>query len=57
MKHSHMWLCGAFAALTVVLAAAGAGPVAFIPAAGCAVMCIAMVWTMIRGVHNHSRNA
>jgi hypothetical protein len=48
MKHSHMWLCGAFAALTVVLAVAGAGAFALIPAAGCAVTCASMVWSMVR---------
>ena len=49
MKHSHMWLCGAFAALTVVLVVAGAGLFALIPAAGCAVTCASMVWSMIHG--------
>jgi hypothetical protein len=49
-----MWLCGTFAALTIVLAAAGAGVLAFIPAAGCAVMCATMVWTMLRGTAKHS---
>ena len=53
MKHSHMWLCGGFAALTIVLAASGAGALAFIPAAGCAVMCAVMVWTMVRGSSTH----
>jgi hypothetical protein len=56
MKHSHMWLCGAFAALTVVLAVAGAGAWAFVPAAGCAVMCVTMVWTMVRSA-KHGKHA
>jgi hypothetical protein len=49
MKHSHlhMWLCGGFAALTVVVV--GAGAFALIPAAGCAVTCASMVWSMVRG--------
>jgi hypothetical protein len=57
MKHSHMWLCGTFAALTIVLAAAGAGALAFIPAAGCAVMCATIVWTMLRGTAKHGTHA
>ena len=50
MNHSHVWLCVALGALTVVFATLGAGPVAFVPAAGCAAMCIHMAWTMVRGV-------
>jgi hypothetical protein len=52
--HSHMWLCGGSAALTVVLVVAGAGAWAFIPAAGCAVACAMMIWTMVRD-HRPSR--
>jgi hypothetical protein len=57
MKHSHMWLCAAFASLTIVLAALGAGVLAFIPAAGCAVMCVTMVWTMVRHSAKHRSHA
>ena len=49
MNHSHIWVCVALGALTAVFATLGAGPVAFVPAAGCAAMCIHMVWTMVRG--------
>jgi uncharacterized membrane protein len=56
MKRSHMWICGTFAALTVVFAVAGAEAWAFIPAAGCAVMCATMVWTMVRSA-KHSKHA
>ena len=44
---SDMWLCMAFGALTIVLAVVGT-PLAFIPAAGCALMCGRMVWSMVR---------
>jgi hypothetical protein len=47
-----MWLCGAFAAVTGVLAVIGAGAWAFIPAAGCAVTCGLMVLSMISGGHH-----
>lgn len=57
MKHSHMWLCGGFAALTVVLVVAGAGAFALIPAAGCAVMCATMIWTMVRGASKRGTHA
>jgi hypothetical protein len=52
MNHSHMWLCGGFAALTVLLVVVGAGAWAFIPVAGCAVACGLMVWSMISGGHH-----
>ncbi len=48
MKHWHMWLCGAFVALAIVLVVAGAGALAFLPALGCAAMMIMMVWMMVR---------
>jgi hypothetical protein len=48
MNHlQHMWLCGVFAGLTVLLVIVGAGAWALIPAAGCAVVCGQMVWHMI----------
>ena len=57
MNHSHMWLCGAFGALTIVLASVGAGAVALIPAAGCAVTCGMMVWSVIQGARKPSQHA
>ncbi|MGH2576401.1 MAG: hypothetical protein ACRDK5_08610 [Solirubrobacterales bacterium] len=48
MKQWQMWLCGAFAALAIVLAVAGVGALAFLPALGCAAMMGMMVWMMVR---------
>jgi hypothetical protein len=48
MNHSHhMWLCGVFGGLTVLLLIAGAGAWALIPAVGCAIVCAQMVWHMV----------
>ena len=55
MNHSHIWICISLGALTALLATLGAGLVAFVPAAGCAVMCIHMIWTMIRGGESSSQ--
>jgi uncharacterized membrane protein len=55
MNHSHIWICISLGALTVLLATLGAGLVAFVPAAGCAVMCIHMIWTMVRGGESSSQ--
>ena len=57
MNHSHMWLCGVFGALTVLLVVVGAGAWALIPAAGCAVTCGMMVWSMVRSGHQPSQHA
>jgi hypothetical protein len=57
MNHSHMWLCGVFAALTVLLVVVGAGAWALVPAAGCAVTCGMMVWGMVRSGHEPSQHA
>jgi hypothetical protein len=48
MKHWHMALCGLFIVAGVVLVAVGADALAFLPAAGCALMMGAMMWMMIR---------
>ena len=47
LMSSDMWLCATFGAMTIALAVIGT-PLAFIPAAGCAVMCGRMVWSMVR---------
>jgi hypothetical protein len=52
-----MWLCGTFATLTVVLVVAGAGAFALIPAAGCAVTCATMIWTMARDARERGNRA
>jgi hypothetical protein len=49
MKSWHMLVCLALVLAGVVLVAAGASAVAFIPAVGCALMMGAMVWMMMRG--------
>ena len=49
MKSWHMLVCLALVLAGVVLVAAGANAVAFIPAVGCALMMGAMVWMMLRG--------
>lgn len=48
MKHWHMLLCAAVVAVGVILAAAGAGALAFIPILGCVAMMGMMVWMMVR---------
>jgi hypothetical protein len=54
MKHSHMFVCAGLGGLTVLLATLGAGPVAFVPAAGCAAMCVHMIWAMVRDGHHQT---
>ena len=50
MMHSHMlWFCGGLMVLAIVLAATGAGAIAFLAPLGCAVMMVGMVWMMVRG--------
>ena len=54
MKHSHMlWMCGGLMILAVVLAATGAGAIAFLAPLGCAVMMVGMVWMMVRTGRHH----
>jgi H+/Cl- antiporter ClcA len=48
MKSWHMLLCVAFVVASVVLVAAGAGALVFLPILGCAAMMGAMVWMMVR---------
>ena len=48
MKSWHMLACAGLAVAAVVLVAVGAGGLAVLPVAACAVMMGAMVWMMMR---------
>jgi uncharacterized membrane protein YgdD (TMEM256/DUF423 family) len=42
-----LWFCGGLMVLALVLAAAGAGWIAFLAPLGCAVMMLGMIWMMV----------
>jgi hypothetical protein len=48
MKTSHMWICGAFIGIAVVVVALGGSAWILIPALGCMAMMGAMMWMMMR---------
>lgn len=49
MKSWHMLVCVGFIALAAILIATGAGALAVVAIAGCALMMGAMVWMMVGG--------
>jgi hypothetical protein len=54
MQHSRMlWFCGALLVIAVVLAAVGAGWLAFLAPLGCAVMMGAMIVMMVGAGRRH----
>ena len=53
MHTKHMLICAGLVAVAIILGTAGAGGFAFIPALGCGLMMVMMIWMMIRPGGHH----
>jgi hypothetical protein len=55
-----MWMCGAMVLVALIVVLATGSAFAVLPAIGCALMMVAMMWMMRRGMshagHRHSDN-